>query len=139
MTKPTLAILNITSYSGQCSDAEHLYGRLIICEQPDITIDNVTEWSVRYLGESVEVFRDVSYEEACQLDEKDGTVVYTHLWKDGDKRTSRFNTFDEVVTAGIEKWKELKLDCPFISLYEGDKYYVNDYGSDATVIQYPEK
>jgi arginine decarboxylase len=35
--------------------------------------------------------------------------------------------------AGIEKWKELDIDCPFISLYEGEKYAANSYEPSNTV------
>ena len=50
--------------------------------------------------------------------------------------TNRFDTFEEVVNAGIEKWKELNLDCPFISLFEGEKYTANSYEPSTTVILY---
>lgn len=132
-----LAILNITSFSGECSDAEHLYGNLILSNRDNVTIDNVSEWNVRYLGDNIELTREITLEEAKALDIKDQSYgLNQRIWVSGDKRTNRFNTFQEVVDSGIEKWKSLGLEgvCPFISLYEGERYYKNSYNKDETVI-----
>jgi hypothetical protein len=132
-----LAILNITSFVGQCSDAEHLYGNLILSTKENVTIDNVCDWNVKYLGENIELTREITLEEAKELDIKEQSYgANRRYWLNGDKTISRFNTFKQVVDAGIEKWKDLGLEgvCPFISLYEGDKYYKNSYNSDETVI-----
>jgi len=42
--------------------------------------------------------------------------------------TDRFETFEEIENFGIAKWKELNLDCPFISLYHGDEYDFEENG-----------
>jgi len=53
--------------------------------------------------------------------------------------TEKFDTFSEVVSAGVAKWKEIDINCPFISLYEGEKYEANDYEpSTSVILQYRE-
>lgn len=143
--KVYLAILNITSWAGQCSDATHLYGHLILCNK-DIAIENISDWNVKYLGENIEIRRVITKEIAEKLDAKDGNNSYSrmfrHITEDSELlsvspkygTTNRFDTFQEVVDAGVAKWKELKLECPFISLYEGDRYYINEYNQNETVI-----
>ncbi len=138
-----LAILNITSWVGCDSSAEHLYGMLILSERPDVTVENVHEWSVRYLGQEIKLQRKLTPELAQKLDKKDGHNSNMRALRYAAENpemgyTERFDTFDEVVDAGIEKWKELGLNCPFISLYEGSRYEANSYNSSATVIHYPE-
>ena len=128
----TLAILNITSWAGQCSDATHLYGRLILCDN-DVTIDTVEEWNVKYLGENIELRQPLTLQIAIKLDAKDGGKTHQRAVRLREQfennpdfedlyYTIRFDTFKEVETLAIAKWKELKLNCPFISLYEGEKY-----------------
>lgn len=141
-----LAILNITSWVGQCGDAEHVYGHLILSNIAEVTVDNVEEWNVKYLGENIEITRPLTLEIAKALDKKDGDKTYQGYFRmiqDKDKFieeypeitvTNRFDTFEEVVNAGIEKWKELNIECPFISLYEGKKYTANSYEPTSTVI-----
>jgi len=141
-----LAILNITSWVGQCADAEHLYGHLILSTKEEVTIDNVDEWNVKYLGENIELFRPLTLEVAKALDEKEGGKTYQRHFRwmqegvtttrelEEYSKTNRFDTFDEVVNAGIEKWKELNCDCLFISLYEGKRYYSNSFNSAESVI-----
>lgn len=146
-----LAILNITSWCGQCADATHVYGHLILCSYDEITINTVEEWGVTSMGEAIELKRPLTLELAKVLDKKSGghsnqralrlvTEEPEFLIENPDyAQTNRFDTFDEVVKAGIEKWKELDLNCPFISLYEGDKYVANNYEPSTTVIlQYGE-
>lgn len=128
--KPCLAILNITSWSGLCADAEHVYGTLVICTDPEVTIDNVEEYSVSCCRLKHELYKEITFAQAKLLDEKDGGVHFRRAWKAGNKRTTRFNEFAEVECVAIEKWKELSLDCPFISLYHGEKY-------DGTIILMP--
>lgn len=141
-----LAILNITSWAGQCGDAEHLYGKLILCDKAGVTTENVEEWNVNYLGKKIEIKRPLTLELALYLDQKDGGHSYERAYRickenpDVIKEmeyygyTDRFDTFEQVVNAGIEKWKELNIDCPFISLYKGEKYKVNDFDPNSTVI-----
>lgn len=137
-----LAILNITSWAGQCSDADHVYGTLILSEREAVTVDNVEEWNIKYLGENIEVKQTLTPELAKRLDERDGGNSNRRLiteYQDNPTlaTTSRFYTFQQVVNAGIETWKTMKLDCPFISLYEGRKYIANEFESSNTVIIKP--
>ena len=141
-----LAILNITSWAGQCSDAEHVYGNLILSERAEVTIDNVDEYSVNGLGDDIEIRQPLTLKLAKKLDQKDrfnsNQRAYRICKEDPEfakenpdyGTTNRFDTFDEVVRAGITKWKELDINCPFISLYEGKKYEANDYEPSTTVI-----
>lgn len=126
-----LAILNITSYEGQCADAEHVYGNLILSKRPEVTLENLTEWNIKYLGENIEITQPLTLEIAKKLDKKEGGSLYRRMFLhvqenpedfEQDGKTNRFNTFEEVERFGILKWKELNLDCPFISLYEGERY-----------------
>ncbi|MFW6247242.1 MAG: hypothetical protein ACOC22_03675 [bacterium] len=146
-----LAVLNITSYAGQCVDASHVYGRLILSERPDVNTDNISEYNVRYLGEGIEIKQKLTLELAEKLDKLDGGKSYQRAFRIISENpdsleemeyygsTERFDTFDEVVAAGIAKWKELDIACPFISLYDGNKYYANQYEPSSTVIlQYNE-
>lgn len=140
-----LAILNITSWAGQCSGATHLYGHLVLCDK-DISIENITDWNVKYMGENIEIRQVITKEIAEKLDAKDGHDTYSRIFRYMTEdpellntspeygTVNRFDTFQEVVDAGIAKWKELKLECPFIILYEGRRYYANSYGPDETVI-----
>jgi hypothetical protein len=133
MEKIHLAILNTTSWYGL--DAEHLYGYLVLSTKKEVTIENVEDWNVKYLGENIEVFRDITLDEAKKLDIKDQSCgSCQRRWERGDKKSNRFNTFDEIVKAGIVKYKELNLKCDFISLYEGSKYYKNEYNDYETVV-----
>lgn len=140
-----LAILNITSWAGTCCDAVHVYGHLILSKQEKVTVNNIEEYNINYLGEKIEITQPVTIEIAKQLDEIDGGKSYQRAFyrqeelKNDDNfnellNTNRFNTFNEVVDAGIKKWKELNLNCPFISLYEGQKYEANSYEPSSTVI-----
>ena len=45
------------------------------------------------------------------------------------RTTDRFDTFEEIENFAIAKWKELDVDCPFISIYEGERYD-SDYGGE---------
>jgi len=146
MPRIYLAILNITSWAGQCPDATHVYGKLILCESAGVTVDNVQEYSVKHLGEGIEIQRPLTEKLAKELDRKSGGKSYQRAFRlvteNPEMReemeyygyTDKFDTFDEVVSAGVAKWKELNIDCPFISLYEGEKYEANDYEPSATVI-----
>ena len=135
MPRIYLAILNISSWAGQCHDATHLYGHLILSTKENVTIKNVTDWNVKYLGEEIELSREMTLEEAKQLDIKDQSHgMNQRRWRNGDKITTRFDSFEQVVKSGIDKWKELNINCPFISLYEGEKYHKNSYNSDETVV-----
>lgn len=135
--KITLAILNITSWAGLCADATHVYGKLILCDKESINLDNVTEWNVNHLGDDIELRQPMTLQMAIKLDAKDGGKTYQRAVRlratfenDPDfeelYNTNRFDTFEEVENFAIAKWKELKLDCPFISLYESNKYDFTD-------------
>lgn len=128
--KITLAIVNITSFVGQCSDAQHVYGHLILCTKPEVNLDNVEEWNVKYLGENIELFRELTWEQAVEMDVIDHAHTYKHHWEMGKKDTERFDTFMEVIESGLKIYNEMKLLCPFISLYEGEYY---DVPTDPTV------
>lgn len=139
-----LAILNITSWVGQCGDATHLYANLILSEE-DIGIDDVEDWNVNHLGIKIEMRRPLTLELAIALDEKDGyhsNQRAFRLCQDAEfakenpsyGKTIRFDTFEQCVNAGIDKWKELDINCTFISLYEGEKYKANDYEPSTSVI-----
>lgn len=135
-----LAILNITSWCGLCGDATHVYGHLILSTKENVNIDNVEDWNVKYLGENIELFRPLTLEIAIALDEIDGGKTYQrHFSMINDEfckqsETNRFDTFDQVVNAGIKKWKELNINCTFISLYEGKKYKANNYEPSSSII-----
>lgn len=133
--KVHLAIINIISWAGQCADAEHVYGHLILSTNKEVTVDNVEEYNVKYLGNKIELKREISLAEAIALDAKDQTGgAYEYDWNMGNKDTVRFKTFSQVVEAGVKAWRALGIDCPLISLYEGEKYYANEYEPSDTVI-----
>lgn len=146
MPRIYLSILNITSWVGTCTDAEHVYAHLILSEHKEVNIDNVEDWNVKYLGERIELRRPLTLELAKQLDKKDGhrTNQRHFITCNEDPEfakenpdygtTNRFDTFEQAVNAGIEKWKELNIDCPFISLFEGRKYTANNYEPSSTVV-----
>ena len=146
MPRIYLAILNITSWVGQCGDAEHVYAHLILSENEKVNIDNVEEFNVKYLGERIELRRPLTLELAKQLDKKDGHNSNQRAFRICNEdpefakenpdyaKTNRFDTFEQAVNAGIEKWKELDINCPFISLYEGEKYKANSYEPSTTVV-----
>jgi hypothetical protein len=134
-----LAILNITSDIGVCPDAEHLYGKLILSENENINIHNVEDWNISFLGKKIEIQQPLTLKIAKKLDKKDGGNIHQRKYryaKDNPEYgfTQRFDTFEEIVATGIAKWKELNLNCPFISLYEGKKYMANSYEPSTTVI-----
>ena len=144
-----LAIVNITSWVGISSDATHVYGHLILSEKKGVTVDNVEDSNVKYLGEKIELTRPLTQELAIALDKiDDHNTNQRHFrwaqekpeWLDENAaygETNRFDTFTEVVNAGIAKWQELDIDCPLISLYEGEKYAANSYEpSDTVIMQY---
>ena len=138
--KVTLVILNITSWAGQCSDATHVYGNLILCDKPEVTIDNVDEWNVKHVGENIELRQLLTLEFAKKLDAKDGGETYQRHYRyanrEGNDYPDEYRTTDkldnllEVENFAIAKWRELNLGCPFISLYEGEKYNFKDTYTD---------
>lgn len=152
MEKVNLTILNITSWCGQCADATHVYGTLILCTNPEVTIDNIEEYDVKYLGERIELRQLVTLEIAKSLDRKSGGKTYERMVQliteypdvvegnDTYGTTNRFDTYAEVENFAIAKWKELNLGCPFISLDTGEKYDF-DYNGESghTKILYYER
>lgn len=138
-SKTYLAVLNISSWAGYCADAQHLYGHLYLSNHEEINVNTVTEWNVRHIGEEIELTREMTEQDAIKLDEIDGGKTHQRHFRLGDKQTKRFDTFAQVVKAGYDKWKELNLDCPFITLYEGDTYDIknvkeNNYEDAKTII-----
>jgi hypothetical protein len=141
-----LAIVNITSWAGQCSDATHVYGHLILCDKDDVNINNIEEYNVKYLGKNIELKRPLTLEIAQVLDEKDGNRTYQRHFRmmqeepeycktlDGYGETDRFDTFPQVVDAGLKLYHEMELTCPFISLYEGVMYKSNKHENSNSVI-----
>lgn len=124
---PCLCVLNITSWSEFCLDADHVYGRLTLVKQhndPDydpISIDNIEEWVPD--GKDIELRKRLTLEDARLLDEKGGGRTYQLSVQRGTPTyTNRFNTINEVTKAGVKKFKRLKLNCDFISLYQGEKF-----------------
>ena len=125
--KPCLCVLNITSWVGYSPDAFHVYGKLKLIEQntdPDyglITIDNIEDW--RPGGEEIQVRKKLTMDQAKIFDQKDGSG---HSWQRavelGRCSTDRFDSFDEINKAGIKKFKRLKLNCDFISLFNWEKF-----------------
>lgn len=119
-----LAVLNITTWAGQCSDAEHYYGKLVLT---DIAISpaEVQNWNIRHLGTGFEVSRELSLKEARYLDSKDGGGTYVRGWHSDHRKTDRFDSPEDVLQAGILLWKakqqELGYGLPFVSLYEGER------------------
>ena len=126
-----LVILNITSWVGCDSEAEHLYGKIILSDQKKVTIDNICEWNVNHLGEVIELKKEMTFQDATMLDKKDDGNTYRRAFMLGNTKTNRFNSIEEVVNAGIEYYNSLNLNCPFITLYEGEKY---DYNGQKTII-----
>lgn len=136
MEKVYFAILNITSYAGQCADATHVYGKLILCEK-DIPMSELPEWNVNHLGKTIDIAQPLTLEISKKLDAKGGGKTYQRafaLYGEVDingvpfelRTVNRFDTFEEVENFAIAKWKELNLDCPFVSLYEGELYDFKD-------------
>lgn len=119
----TLAIVNITSWSGIDADAEHLYGHLILCEKAELTVDNVEEWNVKYLGENIELKRLLDDEdEAIRLDNKNGgSRIYTSHWKYREP-VVEFNDAQSIINEALKIYKKRNLTCNLISLYNGERY-----------------
>lgn len=143
-----LVILNIDSFAGLCANATHVYGHLILSENKNVNIDNIEDYNVDYLGKRIELKRKITLDIAKELDMKDGGKAHQIVFnlmqenlefaKEYPERalTERFDTIKQVADAGIKKWKELNLNCPFISLYKGRKYEANEYESSSTIILY---
>lgn len=124
MENVNLAVINITSWVGYCSDAEHCYGELILVNQPNDDVNTITEWNLKYIkGEHIELRREITLEEAQKLDIKSQNFgMYQRHWRNGEKTVNMFNELHEVVEAGMKKYNELGLTCPLINLYEGERY-----------------
>lgn len=124
--KPCLCVLNITSWVGYSPDAEHVYGKLKLVEQntdsdySQITIDTIEEW--RPAGEEIELKRKISIRESIELDKKDGGHTYQRSAELGRCISDRFDTIENLTKFAIKKYKRLKLECDFISLYEWEKF-----------------
>lgn len=136
-TNMKITILNITSWTGICADAIHVYGNLIICDNDNVTLDNVEEWNVNHLGEKFELRQPMTLEIAKKLDRIDGGKTYQRsfmlrqdLKHDEDYieflNTNRFDTFEEIENFAIKTWKEMNIGGTFVSLYNGEKYDFTD-------------
>lgn len=55
MSRIYLAVLNIESWVGQCADATHLYGTLILSEKENVGVDNIEDYCVKHLGKNIEL------------------------------------------------------------------------------------
>ncbi len=124
---PCLCVLNITSWQGISPDAEHVYGHLILVQQntdPDyglISVDNIDDW--RPGGEKIQLKKTLTLEEARLLDQKHGGHTYEYSILRGTKtKTGSFNSITELTKFAIKKYKRMKLDCDFISLYQWEKF-----------------
>lgn len=123
---PCLCVLNITSWAGYSPDAEHVYGHLTLvqqCDDPDfglITIDNIEEW--RPGGEVIQLRKVLTLADAQILDKKSNGHSYTHNVMRARTTIDKFNSIDEVTKYAIRKYKRMKLNCDFISLYEWEKF-----------------
>jgi hypothetical protein len=124
---PCLCVLNITSWMGYSPDAEHVYGHLTLVEQPDdpdygpINIDTIEDW--RPGGEVIELKKRITLDEAKLLDKKSNGHSYERNFMLGGRTPiNKFNSIEEVTKYAIRKYKNLKLNCDFISLYEWEKF-----------------
>lgn len=128
-----LVILNITSWCGISLDAEHYYGKLILCNKKEVTIDNVCDWNINHLGDEIEIRRKLTKRLAKELDKKDGFGNFNLMSYNesrGNKEmadniegtTNRFDTIKQVIDIGIREYNKLNLTCPFICLYDGIKF-----------------
>ncbi len=120
----TFAIVNITSWMGYSPDAEHLYGKLILCDEPFITLENIEEYTPEHLGEVIELGRLIdNEEEAIRLDSKnnwDGS----HYQRQWYTRTpiKNFNDAQSIINEALKIYKKRNLTCNLISLYNGERY-----------------
>jgi hypothetical protein len=123
---PCLCVLNITSWAGYSIGATHFYGKLVLvkqCTDPDyglITLDTIEDWSPS--GEEIELKKVLTIKDAKLLDEKEGGHGWEGSVRRGRMLSNKFNSIEEVIKFGIKKYKQLKLNCDFISLYEGEKF-----------------
>ena len=125
---PCLCVLNITSWQGISIGTTHFYGKLTLVEQcsdPDfglITIDNIEDW--RPGGEEIELKKKMTLEDAKIKDKKDNgkTWQYNVMRNPSKILTQGFNSIDEITKFAIKKYKRMKLECDFISLYEWEKF-----------------
>ena len=116
-----MVILNIRQWSIDYSWPWAYYGHLILCTNPEATFHNIKNFDVSKLGEKIEVCRELTREEARKIDKREYSSNYTRCWDAGERNTIRFEDRDELTKAGMEAFKELGLDVPFISLMEGKK------------------
>lgn len=84
-------IANITSYVGQCVEAEHYYcsyyKNVMIDTDKNITTLHCCRTSVN----QEELYKELSEEDAKKLTQKDGQ----HIWRTG-AISNRFNSFEEI-------------------------------------------
>ena len=121
--KVHIVILNITQWKSDHTYPRCYYGKLILCTNPDVTFHNIRQFDVNKLGERIEVTRQLTREEAVKLDKRYHNANYTQCWDEGDMTTNRFDDYIQATEAGMEMFRELKMDVPFISLLEGKKFY----------------
>ena len=80
-------VLNITTWKHTCPDADHHYGHLYLCEL-SIPIEEVDQWTMSSLGKKIELEKEMTLDEAKELDAKDGGHTYQRLWHHGDRRSN---------------------------------------------------
>jgi hypothetical protein len=107
--------------------ATHFYGKLQLvqqCTDPDygpITLDNIEEWAPG--GIDIQLKRKLTMKTAKELDEKHGGNTYQYSVSAGVRTlTEGWDSIEELTKFAIKKYKSLKLNCDFISLYEGEKF-----------------
>ena len=113
-----LAIVYITSWSNLSFGAEHLYAKFIISKDFDISIKDLPEWNIESFRDYERLERKLTLREAKLLDRKDGGHMYERSVKIGGGFSDRFNNEDQIEKAAISKYKELKLTCPLVMMYD---------------------
>lgn len=114
-------VIAVSTYMGQCPDATHYYGKL--CKGNDrVPVEEVGEWTTSTFPVIEELRYEMTLEQARKLDGKsyDRTRTYERLWQHGEKMSEKFDSFDAVVQAGINKCLELGHKGKVAVMYEGD-------------------
>lgn len=63
-----MVILNIKQWSIDYSWPRAYYGHLILCTNPEVTFHNIKNFDVNKLGQRIEVYRELTREEATRMD-----------------------------------------------------------------------
>jgi len=108
----TLAVLNITTYIGQCVDASHYYGNLYLISNPLLNTDNVLQQKLS--GQIIPIKRILTEHEISQFALNEGFKPR--------KISERFETIDSLHAMGYEELRKLKLNVDFISLLNNEPF-----------------